>query len=161
MLRRTDIELASRKLINLHGEFVQFLADVIRKVGEHFGIDFQSRTLHAIEQGRQWQFDFGIDRFEILVEYAITQHVRSLSRQVSSRDSLPRGVGPISCGSIMVFDSKRLACKIVQLILAASRIEQVRSQICIVLDAFESDVKTVQQTNSALKIVNRLLNQTI
>src|SRR5262249_55633251 len=104
---------------------------------------------------------FGIDRFEVLLENARTQHVRSLRGQVSSGDCLPRDLGPVGCGSVVVLNSERLARQIVKFILAARRIEQIRGKVSIVLDAFERDVETVQQTDSSLQIVNRLLDQTI
>jgi len=80
--------------------------------------------------------------------------VRSLRGQVSGGDCLPRRLRPVGCGSVVVLNSERFARQIVKLILTARRIEQVRGEKGVVLDALELDAETVQQTDSALEIVN-------
>ena len=162
LLRRTDIEFASGKLIDLDGELMQFLTDVVRKI---------SRALSDRLSARRAPFDRAAARVEVQLpsrsfrvsyrEFALcsTEAVRAVR---SAAVTVCHAVsGQLAAGALPFSTSERFACKIRELILAAIWIEQVRGEKRIVFDAFERDVEAIEQSNRAFHIVNRFFNQSI
>ena len=67
---------------------MQLLPDVVGKIGEDLWIYFQPGTLHLVEQRRERQLNFRIDRFEVLFENPVVKDMRRLRSQISGDNGL-------------------------------------------------------------------------
>ncbi len=92
LLGRVDVEAAAGELEDSFADALEFNAEALGKTVENSGIDADADLLHAIENRRERQIDFGVDTFRLR-----TLELRARARErVAETAAAPQPAWPVA-----------------------------------------------------------------